>query len=138
MNAPDIVHSDKKQVYITCKMFHEFGTLSCGHLIPHVDISTNATKVMESTLKLFPGIVNGEKINLLRDSGPTLVGVHKELVSANDYTGDHVDSAFLKGKIISAVLNNPCATLILVNVDNIKECSDKYIQISDKRTRHSL
>ncbi|BFZ08815.1 hypothetical protein BsWGS_11854 [Bradybaena similaris] len=147
VNAVEIDRSDQEQGCIECRMFHEYGLLNCGHLFPYVDVPVNAVKVTEGTLKLYPGIVNGARVNLIRDTGSMLVGIHKDLVSEKDYTGEYVscrtfggtketyplawidiDSAFLKDRIIAAVVTNPCASVILGNVNNIKECSNEQIQ----------
>lgn len=89
VNAVDIVQRDSVMSCKTCKSFHE-SLLTCGHVIPLVVNQANAVKVTEGKLKLHPGRVNGKRIKLLRDTGATLIGVNKDLVSENDLTGEHV------------------------------------------------
>lgn len=53
-----------------------------------MDIPVNAVKVTEGKLKHYPGLVNMVKINLLWDTGATLVGIHMDLVAEKYYPGD--------------------------------------------------
>ncbi|BFZ05447.1 hypothetical protein BsWGS_08486 [Bradybaena similaris] len=146
-NSAEIDYSTQTNNCDTCKSFHQKTTLSCGHKIPVADSMANSVSVSEGKLKLYPAIVNGQKVNLLRDTGATLVGIQKDLVQDDAYTGESIicrtfggtkeryplalidlDSAFLSKRLIAAVLPNPCANIILGNVENIKECSEDDIQ----------
>lgn len=39
-----------------------------------------------------------------------------------------IDPVFLQGKVVAAVIKNPCAKLILGNIENVKETTDEDVQ----------
>ena len=87
---------------------------------------------------LFPGTINNQQCQVLRDTGANVVGVKREFVRSKDYTGDkeictlfngetfHLDTAyvnletpFFTGKTIAMVLNDCVADVIIGNIYNI-------------------
>lgn len=114
-----------------CKAFHEYGTLACGHLIPHVDISANMVHSLEGKLLTYCYKWSEKKL-MIRDTGASLAGVSERLVLPENYTGKYVTcptfggtkekyplawievtTAFISKKLLAAVLLDPWVDLIL-------------------------
>ena len=100
----------------------------CQHNIDKVSAATKANDCLSTC----QGEVNGEKVNVLLDTGCSTVGVHKRLVKENQLTGRnrscvgfggeilsypianvYLDTPYFKGDVDVCVLENPSYDVIL-------------------------
>ncbi|GFO33306.1 reverse transcriptase [Plakobranchus ocellatus] len=106
-------------------------------------------------LRLAPGLVSDRPVSVLRDSGATIIGVHKDYVLDSDFTGGkvpcyqfsgavedmptaqiNIDTPYLSGKVEALVGAFPGADLIIGNVPGVLTPSDE--DISKWKEAHSV
>jgi hypothetical protein len=106
-----------------------------------------SVKQSNTTLKMYPAIVNNTRVMCLRDSGCTCIIVKKSLVRPEQYIPGimnmtyankkfkdeceiavvDIDSAWLKGKYKVAVMEEPIADMIIGNGKEVKESNEEDI-----------
>lgn len=89
-NAVKIYGTEECRGCDTSKACHVFGALSCGHLIPHVDMPVNAVNTLEGRNVTHPCLVKGKRADMIGDTGASWIGVNEHLVSIGEYTGQYV------------------------------------------------
>ncbi|XP_062603532.1 uncharacterized protein LOC134265323 [Saccostrea cucullata] len=101
-------------------------------------------------LKLEEGFVNGKSASVLRDTGCTSILVSEKLVTSDDMTGAmsevtlangssqrcpevwiHVDTQYVKGKVVALVLNSPFADLIVGNYTRVDIPEQKQSKVRE-------
>ncbi|BFY99110.1 hypothetical protein BsWGS_02150 [Bradybaena similaris] len=146
-NACEVMKIEDIQKCEVCREFHESAKLYCGHEVPITLVEGNALESMKGKLNIVPGFVNNVRVNVLRDTGSTLVGVCKKLVRPKDYTGEHIicrtfggeqqrypiawikiSSPYITARVKSAVLPNPCTELIIGNIPNVVDVDVESIE----------
>lgn len=110
-------------------------------------MQTNAVNMLEGKLVTHACLVNGKKVDMIRDTGALLVRIqctatvqgrlHWKYVKCNPFgwTKERytlvmfdVCSSVITRKLIAAVLPDPRVRLILGNIDRLKECDEKEAQ----------
>eukprot|EP00745_Piridium_sociabile_P007800 TRINITY_DN15246_c0_g1_i12.p1 TRINITY_DN15246_c0_g1~~TRINITY_DN15246_c0_g1_i12.p1 ORF type:complete len:473 (+),score=52.37 TRINITY_DN15246_c0_g1_i12:280-1698(+) len=95
--------------------------------------------VVQGSLPICEGKVNGIQVSVLRDSGATTAGIREALVRPKQYVGRtqkvisfggnveefelalvNVETSFFEGPLLCCVIKDPIADLILGNVDGVK------------------
>ncbi len=120
-----------------CKVPHECG---CGH------VTLNSCQ-SGGQFNLYPGFVDDTQVTVLRDTGATVIGIHKDLIHDSQLTGDTVscvqfsgtveelpiakvsiDTPFLKGEVKAVVGCFPSADLIVGNVPGVSSPSQGEVE----------
>lgn len=52
----DMVDNDTDNNSVVCKSYHETAKLHCGHYIKHIVADANTANLVQSVLRLHPGI----------------------------------------------------------------------------------
>ena len=106
--------------------------------ITYCGTSLVSSSSVAGQLHVVPGFIADKPVSVLRDSGATVVGVHKDYVSNSDLTGRtipcyqfsgkvedmpvariHIDTPFLSGFVDAVVGSFPGAGLIVGNVRGV-------------------
>lgn len=130
-----------------CKRFRETAELSCDHTVPYTIKEGNAAQMLQGSLNLTPGYINDMKVQVLRDTGATLLGIKKGYVRSKDYTGEHIscrifggnheryelswvkiNAPYISTRAKCAVLPNLCADRIVGNVELVREVDDSTLE----------
>jgi len=125
----------------TCNaLLAEYVELKCGCTIPVV---ADACKVArKGNMPVSEGMVNNQKVSVLRDSGCSTIVVKRDLVEDSQLTGKdtvcvlidgtirrtplakiHIDTIYYKGDVEAVCMRNPLYELIVGNMKGIKERS---------------
>ena len=133
--------------------------LASGGTLPV--LSAAACGACGDAMPVCQGMVNGQRVQVLRDSGCSTVVVRRNLVLEEQFTGEHrtcvlidgtarkyqvaiinVDTPFLKGKLEALCMESPVYELILGNVSGVREPTNpdekwepEYHQASAVETR---
>ncbi|MES9884609.1 MAG: DDE-type integrase/transposase/recombinase, partial [Sedimenticola sp.] len=117
-------------------------TLQCGHEFPVMTAACKGTSndVKVDNLPVYHGVVNQMTVKVLRDSGCSGVVVRRDLVQANQLTGNskgcmlldgtvrqlpiawiHIDTPFFTGDVEALCAENPVFDLILGNIPDARD-----------------
>lgn len=69
--------------------FNETCQIPCGHALPDIINNAHAAIIQEGNLTTYPGLVDGHKVIVLKDSGAILIAVKQSLVNKQGFTGKH-------------------------------------------------
>jgi transposase InsO family protein len=118
-----------------------FLTLPCGHKLPVMSAACSSRSVHK--MPVTKGFVNGELVNVLRDSGCSSVVVRRSLVSPSEFTGElktcvlidgtvrrvpiaviNIDTPYFVGEVTALCMNNPVYDLIVGNIEEVRDPSN--------------
>ena len=122
-------------------------TLANDVAIPYISGACNAdgkVKLSEDNMPVYDGLVNGEKVRFLQDTGCSTAVVRESLVQREQYTGKsswcvlmdgtikkcslaniQVDCPFYTGEIEAMVMENPIYDLVLGNAPGVRKTPDQ-------------
>lgn len=118
-----------------------FFTLPCGHKLPVMSAACSSRNVHR--MPVTKGLVDGQLVNVLRDSGCSSVVVRRSLVASNQFTGElktcvlidgtvrkvpvvviNIDTPYFEGEVSALCMNNPVYDLIIGNISDVREASN--------------
>ncbi|XP_070545582.1 uncharacterized protein [Ptychodera flava] len=118
--------------------------LKCGHALPVISMtSLSENQPSVSKMPVVDGIVNGQKVKVLRDSGCNGVVIRKGLVDPSQMTGEirtyimiertcrrapiaklFVNTPFYVGEVEAMCMETPVYDLVLGNLDQVRAPTD--------------
>ena len=115
--------------------------------IPYISGACNADakiKLSEDNMPVYDGLVNGEKVRFLQDTGCSTAVVRESLVRQEQYTGKsswcvlmdgtikkcslamiQIDCPFYTGEVEAMVMENPIYDLVLGNAPGVRKTPDQ-------------
>ncbi|PVD27454.1 hypothetical protein C0Q70_12614 [Pomacea canaliculata] len=108
--------------------------------VANVAVLCSTTTQEAGSLPLYPGLVKGKTVQVLRDTGATTAGIRASLVAPSEYLGKNqtcltfggrkevfplarvqVDTPFFTGPLTCCVIKNPVTDVIIGNVPGVQE-----------------
>ncbi|XP_025102703.1 uncharacterized protein LOC112569193 [Pomacea canaliculata] len=108
--------------------------------VANVAVLCSTTTQEAGSLPLYPGMVKGKAVQVLRDTGATTAGIRASLVAPSEYLGKNqtcltfggrkevfplarvqVDTPFFTGPLTCCVIKNPVTDVIIGNIPGVQE-----------------
>ncbi|XP_077861719.1 uncharacterized protein LOC144342485, partial [Saccoglossus kowalevskii] len=146
VSATCVVHEVTDASRYPCLQRRNRVELKCGHDLPIISVASASVNMMASGMPVVQGFIGSTEVEVLRDSGCSLVVVHRELVDNSQLTGEsrtcvmmdgtcrkapiarlYIDTPYYIGEVEALCMRTPEYDLIVGNISGAREPKDPKI-----------